>query len=280
MKKLTPIVILLLFLAGPLLAQDLPQDQTWIIDDWSGGLNLKLSDHSLLKNQATIAENVRFETKLRSLSKRNQVFSYGSADTGEAITGMHRLYLKDGTKVLLVTHGDELEVGTDDTGTFTSLLTLTTGDYQWQWLTWHDVAIGCDGYNQPVKTNGTVATYLGSCGAADAGNNAGPNGTYTYKVSYYTTNYEVIFDQVSNSVTVSDNDISLTMIPIAPDTYGGEDVTGRKIYRNKTGGSTWYLLSNGTIANNIDTTLTDSDADTDTDAGTELTVTEYDGDFL
>lgn len=269
MKKTKLLPLLLLFLTGSLFAQELPKDVPFVWDDWSGGLNLKLSEYSLPKNQGTIVENVRFGTKLKSLNKRDEVYSYGSADATEAITGNHRLYLKSGTKKLLVTHGDELEVGTDATGAFTNLLTFTSGDYRWQFLTWHDLAIGGDGYNQPIKTNGTVATYLGSCACADAGSGAGPNGTYTYKVSYYTASYEVIFDQASNSVTVSNNDISLSMIPIAPDIYGGENVTGRKIYRIKDGGSTYYLLSNGTIPNNTATTLTDSDSDA------QLTATTY-----
>lgn len=262
MKKLKLIPILVLFLAVNAYGQELPKNQQWIIDDFSKGLNLKLSKYNLPSDYCTISENIRYGTKLKSATKRDEIFSYGSMDANEAVTGQHRLYLKNGTKKLLGTHGDELEVGNDALGTFTNLLTFTSGDYKWQWLTWHDLAIGCDGYNQPVKTNGTVATYLGSCGAADAGSGSGPTGTgYTYKVSYYTTSYEILFNQVSNPLTMTGNDINLSMIPIAPDTYGGEDVTGRKIYRNKTGGSVWYLLSNGTIANNTATTLTDSDAD-------------------
>ena len=247
-------------------------NQKWVINDFSKGLNTKLSNHALPFvpfTQADICENVRFDEELKSLTKRDDILKYGTADTSEAITGMHRLYLSDGTKVLIVTHGDEVEKGTDSTGAFTNILDLGTANYRFQWLTWHDLAIGTDGYNQPVKTDGTDATYLGTCFAEDAGSGAGPDGTYHYKVSYYTASYEVIFDVASNAVTVTDNDISLSMIPIAPDTYGGEDVVGRKIYRHKNGASTYYLLSNGTIANNTATTLTDSDSDA------QLTATTY-----
>jgi hypothetical protein len=48
------------------------------------------------------------------------------------------------------------------------------------------------------------------------------------------------------------------MIPIGPDTFGGEAVVGRKVYRVE--GGTWKLLSNGTIADNSTTTLLDNDA--------------------
>ena len=260
--------------------QDCSKGCIYDYNDFSKGINLKLSEFSLPKNQATIAENIRFGTELKSLTKRDEILNYGVSDVSEAITGMHRLYLKDGTKKLVVSHGDEIEVGDDDAGTFTTILDLTTGGYKWQFLTWHNILIGTDGYNQPIKWDGSSisATYLGSCLATDADGGAGPSGTYKYKISYYTTTpvgYEVLLDTPSNTLTVVDNDINLSMIPIAPDTYGGETIVGRKVYRTKTGGSTYYLLSNGTVANNTAVTLTDSDADTDTDGGTELSATTY-----
>lgn len=268
MKKLKLIPILLAFLCGNAFAQELPKGQ--ILDfSWEKGLNTAVSDLSLPPGYVSVAENALFGDEYGSIVKRNEVLSYGSSGTDEVNNGAHRLYLKNGTKKLIVVHGDQIDVGNDDAGTFSKLLDLTSGNYKWKWVTWNNKAIGSDGYNQPVKTNGTVATYLGSCAAADAGSGSGPDGTYTYKISYYTASYEVLFNQESNSVTVSDNDISLSMIPLAPDTYGGEDVTGRKVYRTATGGSDYYLLSNGTIANNTATTLTDSDSDA------QLTATAY-----
>ncbi len=246
-------------------SQEAAKDQLFSFDDWSGGLNTKQSPLSLKKNQFTIAENVRFNTELGSASKRDEILLYGSADATEPITGMHRLYLRNGTKALLVTHGDEIEKGNDDTGVFTNILNLSSGNYHWQWITWNNVAIGTDGYNQPVKYDGSSAsaTYLGSCLALDSGTDDadGPNGTYTYKVIFYTTSYTVALNVPSNSITVSTNKINLSMIPIGPDTYGGENIIGRKIYRTGNGDSTYVLLSNGTIADNSTMTLVDSDTD-------------------
>ena len=256
--------VLILSLFTPLSqAQEAARDLVYSYDDFSKGLNTKISKFSLPKNQAIIAENGRYNETLKSLTKRDELMLYGTADTTEQITGMHRLYLSDGTKILIVTHGDEIETGNDDTGVFTNILDLTSGNYRWQWVTWHDLGIGTDGYNPPVKYDGSSAsaTYLGSCLATDAGSGAGPDGTYTYKITFYTTTYEVSFNTASNPITVSDSDINLTMIPIGPDTFGGEDVIGRKVYRTDGSGGTYLLLSNGTIANNTATTLTDSDAD-------------------
>lgn len=244
-----------------------PQKRVHMWNDFSGGLATKPSSVGLNKKYATISENIRYNTELKSIVKRDEILSYGSADASEAITGMHRYYAKDGTKKLIVTHGNEIEVGDDGAGTFAALPTAAsasisiTSDLRWQFVTWHDVWIGCDGQTAPLKGNATDVTFLGSCYAEDNGAGAGPNGAYTYKISFYTTSYEVIYAVESNTVTVVDNDIDLTMIPIGPDTFLGESITGRKVYRSDAGGGSFELLSNGTIANNTATTLTDSDAD-------------------
>lgn len=265
-RKIFLLLAGILFLTSPIFAQEAARDRIYEWDDFSGGLNTQSSAFSILKNQATVAENLRFDSETKSLTKRDQILLYGTADASEAITGMHRLYLKDGTKVLLVNHGDEIEKGNDDTGVFTPILTVTSGNYRWQWTTWHDIGIGTDGYNQPVKYDGSSAsaTYLGSCLAIESGAGTGPAaGTYSYKVSFYTATYEVEFNVASNTITTTGNDVTLSMIPIGPDTYGGEDVVGRKIYRLESG--TYKLLSGsgatgpGTITNNTTTSVTDSD---------------------
>lgn len=256
------IIAVLMSLSSNVFGQEVEKNQIFEISDWSGGLNTTLSDQSLPSKYGVTVENVRLNSSLKALTKRQLMYLYGTASATEPILGMHRLYLKSGTKKLIVNFGDEIDIGNDATGAFTKILDLTTGDYRWRWLTWNDVAIGTDGYNQPVKYNGTLATYLGTCAATDNGAGAGPDGTYTYKVSYYTASYEVLFNVASAPVTVVDNDINLSMIPIAPTTYGGENIVGRRVYRNTVAApATWNLLTNGDIANNTATTLTDSDAD-------------------
>lgn len=261
MKKLS--IFLALFLsASAAYCQD---TQVFEISSFDGGLASKLSAYGMNSNQAQISENTRYNNKVRSLSRRTNLNTYGSADATEPILGMFRHYMKNGTKVLLVNHGDEIEKGNDSTGAFTNILTVTTGDRRWQWVTWHDIAIGTDGYNQPVKYDGSSAsaTYLGSLLATDAGSGSGPaTGAYSYKVACYSTTYTVLLNTPSNTITANGNDVSLSMIPICNDvTLNSEATTGRKIYRTESNGSTYKLLSNGTIANNTATTLTDSDAD-------------------
>ena len=264
MRHILLIAALLVTLNSNLHAEDEQKNLMFDIKSFEKGLNTKTSDFSLPDNQGDICQNVRFNEEFGSITKRSDLNVYGTADATNPILGMHRMYMKDGTKVLLVNAGDKIYKGTDSSGAFTEILDMTSGNRRWQWLTWHDIAIGCDGYNQPVKYDGSSdsATYLGTCLATDAGSGTGPTGVYTYKISFYTSSYEVLLHVDSNTITMAGNDIDLTMIPIGPDTYGGESVVGRKVYRNKTGAPTvFYLLSNGTIANNYAVTLTDSDAD-------------------
>lgn len=266
MKKILAFGLLMLALTFGLgYADDVQRGARLVLYEFTGGLVTKASPYLLKPTQATVAENVRFDSKYGSISNRTNLNTYGSADPTEPITGMHRQYLVNGEKVLLVTHGDELEKGADDTGVFTKILDLAVGDHKWQWVSWHNIAIGTDGYNRPVKYDGSSAsaTYLGSLLALDAGSGSGPaSGAYSYKVSCYSTTYEILLNSASNTFTANGNDVALSMIPICNDTtLNGEATIGRKIYRTESGGSTYKLLSNGTVANNTAVTLTDSDAD-------------------
>lgn len=262
LKKISLIVSVLL--SCSLASAQSQRENIYQLNDFSGGLVNKVSEFSINKNQSTRIENARLNSSYKSLAKRSNLNTYGSADSIEPITGIFRHYEKDGDKMLVVSHGDEIESGNDNTGVFTSILDLTTTNKRWQFVTWHDILIGTDGYNKPIKYDGSSAsaTYLGSLLATVTDSGSGPDtGLHSYKVSCYTTSYEVILNQASNIITGDGNDATLTMIPICPDYCLGEATTGRKIYRTEAGGATYKLLSNGTIADNTTVTLTDSDAD-------------------
>lgn len=265
MRRITSVSLFFFWISFPIIAnsQGCTKNCVQKLNDFSGGLSTKLSALSIPPKQGDIVENIRFDTELGSLTKRDGLFTACDATTADPILGLHRLYLADGTKVTLLNYANKIATCNESTGATTTILTLSSSDQRMKWLTWHDIAIGTDGTNAMVKYDGTStsATYVGSALAKDNGAGAGPNGTYTYKIACYTTSYTVSLDTASNSVTVTDNDIDLSMIPICPDTFNGESVTGRKVYRIENGGSTYKLLTNGTIANNTATTLTDSDAD-------------------
>lgn len=480
-----PILALTLIIGNPCFAEE-GEENVAVMSDFSGGLNLEQNSFTVPKNQGTIVQNVRFDDESGSLTKREKTIIYGTASATEQILGMHRLYLDNGNKYFIVNHGDEIDLGNDTTGAFTKIFDVSTPDHKWQWINWKNIAIGMDGWNYPVKYNGTsieqdgsvlftdysttsytitavgnaqvdtaqkqigkgsilldgtgdyltvpdnadwnfgtgnftidfwirfntasgdvgiisqeedsnnrwgmylaggntlkfiattagVSKYnssaswtpttgiwyhiafvrngsFGTCyvngtqlfqgsftGDGILGNNAhtldvgelnhggvgvvdgwmdevriskgiarwtagftpetsaysndtytkllihsdgdltgnvvtnlgaplalasstgtGPNGTYSYKVTCYSTTYKATLNNPSNLVTVANKSVNLSMIPICPDTILAEDTIGRKIYRIANGGSTYKLLSNGTIADNSTTTLVDSDAD-------------------
>lgn len=229
--------------------------------DFSGGLNTKNSDFIIGSNEGTVYDNVILDTVEGALKKRNSFLTAYTSPNTDSPTSIHRLYLADATKVTLKTGGNKLEACDDNLGTCSDILDLSVSGNNFDWITYNNLAIGTDGFNSPIKTNGADATFLGSVYPEDAESGAGPDGDYTYKVTFYTTSYEVGFEVESPSISVVDNDIDLTMIPIAVDTYLGEDILGRRIYRTSDGGSDYKLLSNGDISDNFTVELTDSDTD-------------------
>lgn len=86
------------------------------------------------------------------------------------------------------------------------------------------------------------------------------NGTYRYRVSYYTAIGETMLSSGIVSITVTDKttngQVNLTNIAVS----ANSDVVGRRIYRTKVGSTSgYYLLTD--IADNTTTTFTDNTAD-------------------
>lgn len=262
-KKILFSLVLVLGLSINLYAQNSNEQKGLVykISDFSGGLNSKISSLNTPPNQATICENARFDSELQSLTKRSPITLYGGSSDSDFVTGLHRFYGTNGTQTLIRTLGSSVSIGNDSTGSFTSILTLSVPNHYFQWKNWHNLAIGTDGYNNPIKYDGSSAsaTYLGTCLALDSGSGTGPNGTYTYKISFYTTGEEVSLGTASNTIVVTNHAISLSLIPIGPDSFDGSPVLGRKVYRILNGGSTYKLVT--TISDNFTTTYTDSVSD-------------------
>lgn len=120
----------------------------------------------------------------------------------------------------------------------------------------------CNGGTIPYKYNGTDFTrhgvYPPSQVASFNSNGAGnPNGDYTYKFTYINSqSVEGNPSDASTTFTVASKQISITSIPVAPQSYG---VASRRIYRTVAGGTTYKLLT--TISDNTTTTYTDNTAD-------------------
>lgn len=87
-------------------------------------------------------------------------------------------------------------------------------------------------------------------------------GDYRYKVTFAITSgarvlTESPFSNIAGPITVNNNDIDLTGIPVSLTT----GVNARRIYRTANGGAEFFLLT--TIADNVTTTFTDNVSDFD-----------------
>lgn len=100
-----------------------------------------------------------------------------------------------------------------------------------------------------IPVTGTPAAPVGAVGAA-----TGLTGTYEYAVTYVTAGGETLPSAISNAVTVANQKVNLTAIPL-----GAAAVTARRIYRDKGGTGVYRFVD--VIANNTGTTYTDAIAD-------------------
>lgn len=109
-----------------------------------------------------------------------------------------------------------------------------------------------------------ATTALAGAGAGNV-----DNGVHLTKVTCYTPGGETTGGTASNTTTVVDKTangkIAISAIPLC-----SSIATGRKVYMTAAGGSSYFLLSNGTIADNTTTTLTANDSDATLAASTVM----------
>lgn len=120
-----------------------------------------------------------------------------------------------------------------------------------------------------VSAPGALTGALAGAGAGNV-----DNGVHKYRVTFLTSEGETEGGTVSADVTVVDKTINgkvaLSAIPTGPTKY----VWGRRIYRTKAGGSTYFLLT--TLEDNTTTTYTDNTADSGLPATQAPTVSTAD----
>lgn len=249
------------------------------------GLNSHSSDFLTPDNQATVANDVRFNTGYGKLGKRPVMIQYGDAGA-TAINGMWRYYKSDGTKKLVIATSTLLRVGDDTAGTFQTIKTGLSDGKQWAFVTYKDIMIGMNGYDQSIKYDGkilitantdghrTASELCAQLGAPFAELNTGSNldasSWYMYKIAFYDGTTYSYSTARSNPINTGSSvrDITLTDIPLGP-----TGTTQRIIYRTSGAASqaaveatsTYYRVA--TIADNTTTTYNDAitDATIETD---------------
>jgi hypothetical protein len=280
MKKIC-VLILSLFLAFPAYAG---QKAQYKILSFEGGLNTQVSSWLIKENQSTTAQNIRFNKTYGAIANRNAMLSYGDCGSS-AITSMHRYYNSSGTQALLTTGSTNMYVGNDNAGTFTTIEESLTDGKRWTWVTYQDVAIGCNGYDNNIKYDGKTTTTANTDGARtanaltaelgapfaelDTGTDLDASSWYQYKVAFYDGSTYSYSTAKSNPILTgsSVHNIALTDIPLGP-----SGTTHRYIYRTLGNASkaaveadtTYYLV--GTLSDNSTTTFAD-DVDDTTAAG-------------
>jgi hypothetical protein len=157
MRKLLAILFVLLPISGYC------ADQVYTISSFQGGENSHISQYLIPDNQGTELINVRINDQYGSLSKREKLLSYGNF-SNSSITGMHRYYKSDGTAKLIASTGTFLKTGDDDTGLPTIIKTGLTDGKRWQFTTYKDMAIGMNGYDQPLKWDGNLNVTANATG--------------------------------------------------------------------------------------------------------------------
>ncbi len=234
MKKLILSFILSFFLIGNAFAEQervFPQQGL----ETFKGLDDTSSPPVVMDGRAADIQNITLDIT-GAASKRNGTAFHSLLDTNdlvdsfEAVTGMHELYSSSGSRTKLATCGSKLfkitaaGVKTD----ITQGRTITEGkDYQWQWITALDYAIGTNNVDVPIKTNGTTTSVLTTSGLSNALTDA--------KCVIWWKNY-LIFGNTTEATTVHSTRIRWSNVgkidPWSDDDYvdiatlGGQQIEG------------------------------------------------------
>jgi len=140
---------------NPPAAQDLKTDAPVLrLFDFSGGLRLDKYDAQLEPHE--LRELDGFEVPVAGALRKEQGWvPYNATSLGEGgILGMHR-HLNGTTPQLLVAHGSSIYLGDDSLGTFTPVYSSMTPGYQTYFDTWKGFAFIVNGFDRPLKWNGT-----------------------------------------------------------------------------------------------------------------------------
>ena len=279
-KKLIASFALFAFLTAPLVSVAEETYRVYSIYSFDKGLNSQISPYILGENQATIANNVRFNNGAGGVAKRPIMIAYGEAGS-HTVRGLHRFYKANGTKKLILAGSTKLYVGDDDAGTFQTIKTGLTDGKRWQFVTYQDKAIGMNGFDRAIKYDGSILVtdntdghrtaneLCAQLGAPFAELNTGANldasSWYMYKIAFYNGTTYSYSNAKSNPIKTGATvrDITLTDIPLGP-----AGTTQRIIYRTVGDASqaaveadaSYYQVA--TIADNTTTTYNDAVDDT------------------
>lgn len=219
---------------------------------------------------------LNFECDRSGVRTRPGYTAYSNFGVGYDTTSIEGLYSfkkSDGNKYLIAVNNGAVFVETT-TGIFPSAsMTGLTAGYPWSFTTLANFAIGANGYDAPIKYNGTTCKALKVTAPSVAPNTAVGaagvlTGNYQYKITFLSASgAETNGSSASTVLAPASQQVSISNIQT-----GGTDVTARYIYRTQAGGSIFYYLD----AINDNTTTTYTDNISDSLLGTDTIPTNHD----
>lgn len=214
---------------------------------------IELSDKKL-----QFADNVHIDGG--TVRKRPGKMPWGAQFT-DPINGIYEYIDRTGTSQILVASGTDLYT---HSASSSSVIDATISDEKIYFHTLRGKCFYNGATTQNRKLVGSTVSDVGiarpTTASVVATGAAGVlTGSYGVVVTYVTSDgLESNPCDVSNSVTLTNQQLGISSIPVSPDAR----VSSRKIYRSTAGGSRYWLI--GTIADNTTTTYSDNTPDDQT----------------
>lgn len=230
---------------------------------FDGGLNTKFDKQLIADNESPDCQNVIYGNG--TVETRGGTTKLNTATVGTfACDGLYTRHGNAGTQTMLAWFGGSLYgLGTTTFTAIASSVSLFTAGNRVSAAEYENHIFFGNGGAVPMKYNGAHFTRHGiyapttTMTAASAATGSALTGEYSYKVTYFNANLvEGDVSPVSNTLTVSGKNISLTSIPVAAASFG---VAGRYLYRNVSSGTVYKRLA--TLSDNTTTTYEDAIAD-------------------
>ena len=230
---------------------------------FDGGLNNKFEKSIILDNESPDCLNVIFDEG--SVETRGGTTKFNTTAVGSYVCdGLYTRHNNQGSETMVAWYNGSMYALTG-TSTFTavgSAASVFTAGQRVYADEYENYIFFGHGGSTPYKYNGAFTRHgipapTATMTAATAPTGVGLTGGYYYAVTYVNSGLvEGDISPLTTTITVSNQNVRLTSIPVAPASFG---VGTRYLYRTAAGGSTLKRLA--TINDNTTTTYDDAIAD-------------------
>jgi hypothetical protein len=234
---------------------------------FDGGLHNKFERSLILDNESPDCANVVFNDG--AVSTRGGVLKLNTTPVGSyACDGLFVRHDNSGANTMVAWYnGNMYQLATTTFSTIASAQSVFTAGAMVYGAEYENYIFFGNGENTAYKYGGSGNTFTrhgipaptSTMTAATAGTGVALTGAYYYAVTYVNSGLvESDISPVCSTITVSGQNIALTSLPVAPQSFG---VNARYLYRTEDGTSTLKRLA--TINDNTTTTYEDAIDDAD-----------------